>query len=162
MADEVEVRARAEIDDDGRPAELGLRGQRVRQPVRSRLGGAVDVDLEHAAQGGRVDDHRLHAEPLARQALERGGEGRDHRRERDGVEIGQSAPVEGQQLADRDRKLIGRGRRAARGAPGAGERPVLEEAEGQVRVADIGREKVHSSAILARTTPVAYGPHVRC
>src|SRR5207247_673603 len=55
-AHQVEVRARPQVDDDRRTAELVLRGQRVGEPVRAGLGGAIDLDLQDPLQAPGVDD----------------------------------------------------------------------------------------------------------
>ena len=46
--DDVEVRAGAEVNDDGRPAELDPRGEGVGEPIGAGLRRAVDPDVEHS------------------------------------------------------------------------------------------------------------------
>ena len=151
--DEVEVRARAEVDDDGRPAELDPSRQRVRQPVGAGLRGPVDADGEDALERGGVDDDRLEPDALGDEPLPRLGQGRHDAGDRHRVELVEPVRVEGEHPGEHRGDLV-RGRVGARdGAPRARQPIVLEQADGDVRVADVGRQQLHAAYRSSRSDP---------
>ena len=95
-AHQVEVRAGAQVDHDRRTAELDLRRQRIGEPIRAGLGGAVDLDLQDPLQAAGVNDERCLAGFRADHAREGRGQGRDHARHRYRIDFAQRVPVEAQ------------------------------------------------------------------
>ena len=125
------------------PPNSIARRQRVGEPVGARLGRPVDPDVEGALQRGGVDDRRLDADPLRDEALPGLGQRGHDAGERHGVELVEPVAVECQQAREHGRDLVGRRICPRDGAPRARQTVVLEEADRDVRVADVGRQQLH-------------------
>ena len=158
---QVEVGARSEVDHDGRAAELDARRQGVGEPVGARLGRPVDVDRERALERGGVDDRRLDADPLRDEALPGLGQRRHDAGERHGVELVEAVGVERQQAGEHGGDLVGRRVCPRDGAPRARQPVVLEEADRDVRVADVGRQQLHGPYRSSRSCENGHAV-VRC
>ena len=115
--DEVEVRAGAEVDDDGRTAELDACRQGVGEPVRAGLGGAVDPNLERPGQRAGVHDRGLDADALCDQPLPGLGQRRDDAGQRHRVELIEAMRVEGEHPGQCCGDLVGRRVGPGDGAP---------------------------------------------
>ena len=152
-AQQVEVGAGAQVDHDRRAAELGACRQRVAEPIGAGLGRSVDLDAKHVGQGGGVDDERLEADPGPNEALEGAGQGRHDRCQRDRLQLVQAMAVEREQVRGLRRDLVRRRAGVRRGTPRADQLPVGEEAEREVRVADIGGEELHAPHPTSRFAP---------
>ena len=94
-ADEVEVGARAQVDDDGRAPELVPGCQRVDEPVRTRLRGTVDLDLQDPFETPGIHDERRLARPGPDHPRKGGGQGRHHARHRNRLDLLERVPAEG-------------------------------------------------------------------
>ena len=98
----------------------------------------VDADRERHRAGAR-DDERAVA-PLG-DRLDRAGHGRDDRGERDRVDVGDGDPVEPEQPVEQQLELVGGRPRVRRGAPRGEQRAGPEQADRDVRVADVEGEQ---------------------
>ncbi len=123
---------------------------------------------ERALERGGVDDRRLDADPLRDQALPGLGERRHDAGERHGVELVEAVGVERQQAGERGGDLVGRRICPRDGAPRARQPIVLEEADRDVRVADVGRQQLHGPYRSSRSCenghargPVLDSPTIR-
>ncbi len=141
--DHVEVGAGAQVDDDGRAADLDPGRQRVAQPVGAGLGRPVDLDRQDALERGRVDHHRLQAKPVLRELDEALGQRRHDRGDPDRRQLVQPMGVEAEHVTHQRRRLVRRGAGPRRGAPRPDQLVLAEEAERQAGVADIERQERH-------------------
>ena len=138
------------------PAELDPGGQCVGEAVGAGLGWAVDPHVEDALERRRVDERRRHADALGDEALPGLGERRHDAGEGDGIELVEAVAVEREERRQHRGHLV-RGRvRPRDGPPGAGQSVVLEEADGDVRVADVGRQQLHRPYPSSRSAPLRH------
>ena len=104
--EDVEVRRRAEVDDDARRAVALLRGHGVRDPVGPDLARVVVAD-RHPGADARAHDERRHAGPALGELLVLADQRRHRRRQADAVDR-----VEVEQPVDQDVELVRRARRS--------------------------------------------------
>ena len=142
--DGVEDRCRAEIDDDQRRRPVLVeRGDDVDDAVGADFARVV-VDDAHAGARSGADDERLDVEIAPAELLEHGREVR-HDAGHDGLLDGVDRDVLGAKQADeRDGVFVRQAGDIGGDAPGGTDRAAVEDADGDVGIADIEREK-HAS-----------------
>ena len=118
--------------------------------------GPVDPDVEDALERRRVDECRRHADALGDEALPGLGERRHDAGEGHGIELVEAVAIEREERREHRGHLVGGGVGARDGPPGAGQSVVLEEADGDVRVADVGRQQLHRPYRSSRSAPLRH------
>ncbi len=140
--DHVEVRRRAEVDDDARHPVPLLRGDRVRDPVGPDLARVVVADRDAGADA-RTHRQQLDAHPFG-QLVVGLEQARNRRREHDAVEWGIA-----EKAVEEDPELVAGAMRLGRDPPVLAERLVGEEPEDGLGVPDVDREQ-HARAKTRR------------
>jgi hypothetical protein len=127
---------RAEVDDDARPAETVVCGDRVDEPVGPDLARVVVAD-RHTGADPRPDDAHLVTEVALRHLGPLGTQLRDGRGDDRGVELVEAHPAQFQQVAQRSAELVGGRLAHGREAPMLMQARALEGPEVRLGVADI-------------------------